>query len=336
MKKKDVIKKLKELNIAKEKFIVIDDASLVIQDFIKETEEIKLSTTPDVFERLDWPFIDNKLFADEKVEDPFIVTCSFYDKENTILKNGYSIMNIEKVYEMKNELKLKKDIKIIKELDLMLCSKDNYRYERKLRKSGINFIAGVDEVGRGPLAGPVVASCVVLPEKFDLEGLTESKKLSKKKREYFYEEIKKQALGVGVGIVSEKVIDEINIYEATKLAMKKAIEECQKKVNIEHVLTDAMALDLNIDVTPIIKGDIKSVTISAASVIAKVTRDNIMLELDKIYPMYDFKNNMGYGTKKHVEAIKKYGIIKEHRKSYHPVDEYKEKINTNIDKGRKN
>ena len=199
---------------------------------------------------------------------------------------------------------------------------DNYMYERELREKGIKFIAGVDEVGRGPLVGPVVAACVVLPEEFNLDGLTDSKKLSEKKRDFFFEEIKRQALGIGVGIIDEKKIDEVNIYEATKLAMKMAIDECNKQIKIEHILIDAMPLELDIPTTSIIKGDLKSITISAASVIAKVTRDRMLYELDLKYPMYDFKNNKGYPTKKHLEAIAKYGIIPEHRRSYGPVKKY--------------
>ena len=194
---------------------------------------------------------------------------------------------------------------------------DNYIYERDLRKSGVKLIAGVDEVGRGPLVGPVVAACVILPKKFDLDGLTDSKKLSEKKRNYFYDEINKQAISIGIGIIDEKKIDEVNIYEATKLAMKKAIKNCDTKP--EHILIDAMPLELDIPSTSIIKGDLKSITIAAASVIAKVTRDNMLYELDNKYPMYDFKNNKGYPTKKHLEAIEKYGIIPEHRRSYGPV-----------------
>lgn len=204
---------------------------------------------------------------------------------------------------------------------------DNRAYEKELNKNGIIYIAGVDEVGRGPLVGPVVTSCVVLPKDYYIEGLTDSKKLSKKKREYFYDIIMKDALGVGIGIKSEKVIDEVNIYEATKLAMIEAIDNCKKKCKIEHVLIDAMKLDIDIPTTSIIKGDYKSITISAASVIAKVTRDRMLEELDKKYPMYDFKNNAGYGTKKHIEAIKEYGIIKEHRKTFKPVCFYLDKIN---------
>lgn len=199
---------------------------------------------------------------------------------------------------------------------------DNYMYERELREKGIKFIAGVDEVGRGPLVGPVVAACVVLPEEFNLNGLTDSKKLSEKKRDFFFEEIKRQALGIGIGIIDEKKIDEVNIYEATKLAMKKAIDECNRQIKIEHILIDAMPLELDIPTTSIIKGDLKSITISAASVIAKVTRDRMLYELDLKYPMYDFKNNKGYPTKKHLEAIAEYGILNEHRRSYGPVADY--------------
>ncbi len=200
---------------------------------------------------------------------------------------------------------------------------DNYQYERQLRKQGITLIAGVDEVGRGPLVGPVVCACVILPETFALPGLTDSKKLSEKKREQLYPLIKEQALAIGIGMVDAKKIDEINIYEATKVAMKQAIANCS--LTPEHVLIDAMKLDIEIPSTSIIKGDLKSITISAASVIAKVTRDHMMIELDRQYPMYDFKNNKGYPTKKHLRALATYGILEEHRKSYGPVKEQLDK-----------
>ena len=202
---------------------------------------------------------------------------------------------------------------------------DNYKYERELNNSGIKLIAGVDEVGRGPLIGPVVAAAVILPVNYKLDGLTDSKKLSEKKREEFYNIIKKDAISIGVGIIDEKRIDEINIYEATKEAMYEAINNLNLKP--EHILIDAMKLNLDVPSTSIIKGDLLSITISAASVIAKVTRDHMLYELDKEYPMYDLKNNKGYGTKKHIEAIKKYGITKYHRLSYKPVSDYKDKIN---------
>ena len=211
--------------------------------------------------------------------------------------------------------------KVLEKIDLKNI--DPYKYENELRKDGIKLIAGVDEVGRGPLVGPVVTACVILPDNFNLEGLTDSKKLTEKKRDFYYDEIMKQAISVGVGIVSNEEIDKINIYEATKVAMKQAIDNCD--VRPEHVLIDAMKLDLDIPSTSIIKGDLLSISISAASVIAKVTRDRMMYELDEKYPMYDFKSNKGYPTKKHMEAIKEYGIIPEHRKSYGPVKEYLER-----------
>ena len=205
---------------------------------------------------------------------------------------------------------------------------DNYKYEQELNQKGITLIAGVDEVGRGPLIGPVVAAAVILPVNFHLDGLTDSKKLSEKKREQFYEIIKKEAVAIGVGVISEKRIDEINIYEATKEAMKEAINNLSIKP--EHILIDAMPLELDIPTTSIIKGDLLSISISAASDIAKVERDHMLYEIDKCFPMYDLKNNKGYGTKKHLEAIKKYGITKYHRLSYKPVFDNKDKVNEGI------
>lgn len=196
---------------------------------------------------------------------------------------------------------------------------DLYQYEKELWNNGINLVGGIDEVGRGPLIGPVVTSCVILPKDFILEGLTDSKKLSEKKRDKFYDIIMEKAICVGIGIVSSDVIDEINIYEATKVAMKQAVDNM--KIKPEHILVDAMPLSLDIPTTSIIKGDSKSITIAAASVIAKVTRDRMLIELDKKYPMYDLKHNKGYGTKKHLEALKEYGITKYHRLSYSPVRE---------------
>ena len=190
-------------------------------------------------------------------------------------------------------------------------------YENNLYKEGVTLIAGVDEVGRGPLIGPVVACACILPVNFYHKDIKDSKKLSEKKREEMYKIIKENAISIGLGIVSEKVIDEVNIYEATKIAMKEAI----KNLNIspEHVLIDAMKLELNIPSTSIIKGDDKSESIAAASIIAKVTRDHMLDEMDKEYPMYDLKNNKGYGTKKHLEALQTYGPCKYHRVSYSPV-----------------
>lgn len=190
-------------------------------------------------------------------------------------------------------------------------------YENNLYNEGVTLIAGVDEVGRGPLIGPVVACACILPVNFYHKDIKDSKKLSEKKREEMYKIIKENAISIGLGIVSEKVIDEVNIYEATKIAMKEAI----KNLNItpEHILIDAMKLELNIPSTSIIKGDAKSESIAAASIIAKVTRDHMLDEMDKEYPMYDLKHNKGYGTKKHLEALQTYGPCKYHRVSYSPV-----------------
>ncbi len=190
-------------------------------------------------------------------------------------------------------------------------------YENNLYNEGVTLIAGVDEVGRGPLIGPVVACACILPVNFYHKDIKDSKKLSEKKREEMYKIIKENAISIGLGIVSEKVIDEVNIYEATKIAMKEAINNLN--ITPEHVLIDAMKLELNIPSTSIIKGDAKSESIAAASIIAKVTRDHMLDEMDKEYPMYDLKNNKGYGTKKHLEALQTYGPCKYHRVSYSPV-----------------
>ena len=196
-----------------------------------------------------------------------------------------------------------------------------YEYENNLYAQNIKYIGGVDEVGRGPLIGPVVASCVVLPKDFILEGLTDSKKLSEKKREKFYDYIIEHALAYGIGIVSPEIIDEVNIYEASKLAMYEAINQVRKQLPLEHVLVDAMPLDLDISSTSIIKGDAKSISIAAASVVAKVTRDRMMYELDEKYPEYGFSKHKGYPTKLHVQKLKEFGLIEGYRKTYGPVKE---------------
>lgn len=193
-------------------------------------------------------------------------------------------------------------------------------YENELYNKGIKYIAGVDEVGRGPLVGPVVTAAVILPVDFYDERINDSKKVTEKKREMLYDVIMENAVSVGIGMSSSEVIDEINILEATKKAMKEALNNLSVKP--EHVLIDAVKLDIDIPSTSIIKGDAKSQSIAAASIIAKVTRDRMMYELDKEHPEYDFAHNKGYGTKKHIEAIRKYGILKEHRKSFAPCNEY--------------
>lgn len=197
---------------------------------------------------------------------------------------------------------------------------DLWLYEKELYNQGIKLIGGVDEVGRGPLVGNVVAACCVLPKDFRLDGLTDSKKLSEKKRDKYYDYIVENAIAYGIGKVSPEEIDKINIYEASRKAMMIAIKEVRKKIDLEYVLVDAMPLpDLDIPHKPIIKGDAKSISIAAASVIAKVTRDREMYELDKKYPNYGFSKHKGYPTKKHIEAINNYGLIDGYRKTYGPV-----------------
>lgn len=190
-------------------------------------------------------------------------------------------------------------------------------YEKKLYKKNISLIAGVDEVGRGPLVGPVVAAAVILPVNYKCKGINDSKKLSEKKRNILYEKIIKDAVAIGIGIIDEKVIDEVNIYEATKLAMIKSINEL--RIKPEHLLIDAMKLEYNIPSTSIIKGDSKSKSIAAASIIAKVTRDKMMYELDKDYPLYGYAKHKGYPTKMHLENIKKYGVLDNYRFTFNPV-----------------
>lgn len=206
---------------------------------------------------------------------------------------------------------------------------DLLKYEKELYEKGYNLIAGTDEAGRGPLCGPVVASAVILPKNYHLEGLNDSKKLSKKKRDIYYEIIKKDALSYGIAIIDAKVIDEINIYEASKKAMMEAIEKLDIKP--DYILTDAMPLPMD-NSKSIIHGDALSLTIAAASVLAKVTRDSIMEELDKKYPEYGFKDHKGYPTKKHLENIKKYGILDNYRMTYKPVKELMEEKNEKITK----
>ena len=193
-------------------------------------------------------------------------------------------------------------------------------FENELYESGIKYIDGIDEVGRGPLVGPVVTAAVILPKDFYDERINDSKKLTEKKRELLYDVIMENAVSVGIGISSEDVIDDINILEATKKAMIEAVNNLSVKP--QHLLIDAVKLNVDIPQTSIIKGDAKSESIAAASIIAKVTRDRMMIELDKEHPEYDFKHNKGYGTKKHIEAIEKYGILKEHRKTFAPCNKY--------------
>lgn len=188
-----------------------------------------------------------------------------------------------------------------------------FAYERKYGQ--YNYICGVDEVGRGPFAGPVVAAAVILPKDCDILYLNDSKKISEKKRDILYDEIYEKAVAVGIGMASEKVIDEINILQATYKAMQSAIEKLE--VVPDLLLNDAVTIpEISIPQVPIIKGDAKSASIAAASIVAKVTRDRMMKEYDAVYPGYQFARNKGYGTKAHIEAIRAQGICEIHRRTF--------------------
>ena len=204
-----------------------------------------------------------------------------------------------------------------KQVDEDLRLEKMLAYEKDLYTQGIHLIAGVDEVGRGPLAGPVVAAAVILPENCKIPGLNDSKKIPKSKHHAIYQAVLDQALSVGIGIKDNQVIDQVNIYEATKLAMLEAIQELDPRP--QHLLIDAMRLDLPIPQTSIIKGDANSLSIAAASIVAKVTRDQMMEEFDCEYPGYDFTQNVGYGTANHLAGLHKLGVTPIHRRSFEPV-----------------
>ena len=192
-----------------------------------------------------------------------------------------------------------------------------YAYEREYQAKGYSVIAGIDEAGRGPLAGPVVAGCCILDPNVMILGLDDSKKLSEKKREELFVQIKEKALAWTVCEISAEVIDEINILEATKKAMRTCVEDISKKLRPDLLLIDAVNLSgTGVDVVPIIKGDANSDSIAAASILAKVTRDHIMMEYDKVYPGYGFAKHKGYGTKDHYAAIRESGMTPIHRRSF--------------------
>ena len=204
-----------------------------------------------------------------------------------------------------------------KQVDEDLRLEKMLAYEKELYTQGIQLIAGVDEVGRGPLAGPVVAAAVILPKACKIPGLNDSKKIPKSKHKEIYEAVLQNAIAIGIGIKDNQVIDQVNIYEATKLAMMEAIGQLEPQP--QHLLIDAMRLDLPIPQTSIIKGDANSLSIAAASIVAKVTRDQMMEEFDKEYPGYDFAQNAGYGTANHLAGLDKLGVTPIHRHSFEPV-----------------
>lgn len=191
------------------------------------------------------------------------------------------------------------------------------QFESEYLKAGYSRIAGVDEVGRGPLAGPVVAAAVILPNDFSVTGINDSKQLSEEKRQYYYDIIREQAVSIGISIQSHEVIDQVNIYEATKLAMAEALDNLDPAP--DFTLIDAMKLGYSKQELAIIKGDTKSISIAAASIIAKVTRDSLMKEAEQLYPGYDFAHNMGYGTKLHLEGLDQQGVCPIHRLTFAPV-----------------
>ncbi|HFI0234433.1 TPA: ribonuclease HII [Streptococcus suis] len=190
-------------------------------------------------------------------------------------------------------------------------------YEKALYENGVELIAGIDEVGRGPLAGPVVAAAVILPKGCKIRYLNDSKKIPKSKHESIYQEVMERALAVGVGVKNAAVIDQVNIYEATKLAMLEALGKLNQEP--EHLLIDAMKLDTSIPQISIIKGDANSLSIAAASIVAKVTRDKMMADYDKEFSGYGFAKNAGYGTAEHLEGLNKLGITPIHRKTFEPI-----------------
>ena len=204
-----------------------------------------------------------------------------------------------------------------KQVDEDLRLEKMLAYEKELYAQGIDLIAGVDEVGRGPIAGPVVAAAVILPKACKIPGLNDSKKIPKSKHKAIYEAVLQKAIAIGIGVKDNHVIDQVNIYEATKLAMMEAIGQLEPQP--QHLLIDAMKLDLPISQTSIIKGDANSLSIAAASIVAKVTRDQMMEEFDKEYPGYDFAKNAGYGTANHLAGLDQLGVTPIHRRSFEPV-----------------
>ena len=256
---------------------------------------------------------------DEKIE--LFMICENYKVADLILnKDEFSNAKWFKISDvLNNKIDIdifKKVLHKLKKFDVI----DNLKYEKELYKKGITLIAGVDEVGRGPLVGPVVTAAVILPKNYKLNGLTDSKKLSEQKRQEFYKIIMEDAIAVSIGIKDNKIIDEVNIYEATKLAMYDAIDKLE--IRPEHILIDAMKLDkLNIPSTSIIKGDLLSQSIAAASVIAKVTRDSMMYELGLKFPEYGFEKHKGYPTKEHIENVKKFGLLDNYRFTFSPISD---------------
>jgi ribonuclease HII len=245
--------------------------------------------------------IEQQLFGKDNVEDNYLAALKQDERK------GVQRMLV----------KWEKQERVKKELHEQFISMTSF--EQKYRAEGYHAIAGIDEAGRGPLAGPVVAGAVILPEDFYLPGLNDSKKIPESKREEYFEVINNQALAVGIGIISATEIDEINILQATKKAMLMAVG--QLGVSPDFLLVDAVKLDMPYPSEALIKGDARSISIAAASIIAKVTRDRLMKELSLAYPQYGFHATMGYGTAEHMKAMREHGVTPFHRKTFAPVRE---------------
>lgn len=246
--------------------------------------------------------VKSKLQAMNSLEDPYVLSLR-EDNRQGVQK---LLLQLEKRLEKERQIREK-----YQEMQV---------FENACHAQGHFLIAGIDEVGRGPLAGPVVAAAVILPADHEILGLNDSKQLSDKKREELAQEIKHHAQAIGIGIVSPEEIDQINIYQASKQAMIQAVE--QLAVQPDHLLIDAMNLELAIPQEKIIKGDARSISIAAASIVAKVYRDQLMREYHQQYPYYGFDKNAGYGTKAHLEGLASHGITPIHRKTFAPVKHY--------------
>ncbi|MDF2556745.1 MAG: ribonuclease [Bacillales bacterium] len=247
--------------------------------------------------------IKSRLSSVMSLEDPFYEEC-LIDSRKAVQS---AVKSCEK--------------QILKQRQLEEKFEEMNAFESVLRAKGFQFIAGVDEAGRGPLVGPVVAGAAILPPDFKLFGLNDSKQLSETKRDEFYDYIVENAVAWGVGICDSELIDQINIYEATKVAMTRAIENLQIKP--DYLLLDAMKLSLEIPQESFIKGDARSNSIAAASILAKVTRDRLMKDYAEKYPGYGFEKHMGYGTKEHLTAIEKLGPTPWHRMTFAPLKDRK-------------
>ncbi|MCL0329377.1 ribonuclease HII [Apilactobacillus xinyiensis] len=243
--------------------------------------------------------IKAKLVSINNLDDSFLVDLQSDSRVGVQKLLKAKQVQINKLNQLKNEFKKR------------------FNYENNFWRQGKNMVAGVDEVGRGPLAGPVVSCAIILPHDFDLYQVNDSKQLSPKIRQLLYDKILNECIAYGIGIADNHLIDKINIYEATRVAMKQAVNNLEVKP--DEIIVDAMDIDLPIHQTKLIKGDAKSISISAASIVAKVYRDNLMDKYAQMYPEYDFIHNAGYGTKKHLSALKEFGATPIHRKTFSPV-----------------